>query len=269
MIPKISTLVEYEDSINNENIYFEKNISNRIINNTSPLMDNIFNANENLTVGDKKSTNLINCINLEEKILNNNKKKYNTKNMGRKKKGENLNNENKKIHNKMKADNIRLKFKRGFIKSLIDFINKLINNSSKLKRKRKTRKLNSVFVNNIKKDQNLKMLDLTANEFLSREICGKYNIDKNHNIKVINYIYTVNDTNIIEVLNKSIRELMIIFCSNVFEDNIFKDFKRLNDYVQDILIGKKHENEKYITEFIYQARNFEKEYRKIYGRKEK
>ena len=113
------------------------------------------------------------------------------------------------------------------------------------------------------------MLDLTANEFLSREICEKCKIDKNHNIKVINYIYSVNDTNIIEVLNKSIRELMIIFCSNKIEDNIYKDFKRLNDYIQDILIEKKHENENYITEFIYQANNFEKEYNKIDGRKEK
>ena len=130
MMPKISTLVEHEDSINIENIYYVKEISNDIKNNTPPLVDNNSNGNEKITViGTKKSTSensLFNCVNLEEKKLNNNKKKYNTKNMGRKKKGENLNSENKKMHNKMKPDNIRLKFKRGFINFLIDFINNLI-----------------------------------------------------------------------------------------------------------------------------------------------
>ena len=189
MMPKNSSFIEYEDSINKENIYSVKPISNDFINKTSPLVDNNFNGNEKLTViGIKKSTNensLFNRVNLEEKKVNNNRKIYNTKNMGRKKKGDILNCENTKIHNKMKPDNIRLKFKRGFINFLIDFINNLINNSSKLKRKRKIKKLNSVFVNNIKKDQNLKMLDLTVSEFLSREICEKCKIDKNHNIKVI------------------------------------------------------------------------------------
>ena len=62
---------------------------------------------------------------------------------------------------------------------------------------------------------------------------------------------------------------MFIFCNNKIENNIFKHFKRLNDYIQEIIIEKKHENENYITEFIYQAKNFEKEYKKIEGRKEK
>ena len=276
IMPKISNRDDYEESSDSENIYLTKKKPNDIINNNnSPLVDNNFSGIQELTVtGSKKPTNeisLINSVKVDEKTNNNKKRRYNTKNMGRKKKGDNLNydNENKKIHNKMKPDNMRLKFKRGFINFLIDFINKLINGSSKLKRKRKIKKLKSIFVNTIKKDLNLKMLDLTAGEFLSREICEKCKkIDKDHNKKVINYIYSVNDTNIIEVLNKSIRELMIIFCSDKKEDNIFKYFKRLNNYVQDILIGKKNENELYITEFIHHAKNFEEEYKKIDGRKE-
>ena len=274
IMPKISNRDDYEESSDSENIYLTKKKPNDIINNNnSPLVDNNFSGIQELTVtGSKKPTNeisLINSVKVDEKTNNNKKRRYNTKNMGRKKKGDNLNYdiENKKIHNKMKPDNMRLKFKRGFIIFLIDFINKLINGSSKLKRKIK--KLKSIFVNTIKKDLNLKMLDLTACEFLSREICEKCKkIDKDHNKKVINYIYSVNDTNIIEVLNKSIRELMIIFCSDKKEDNIFKYFKRLNNYVQDILIGKKNENELYITEFIHHAKNFEEEYKKIDGRKE-
>lgn len=279
VLPKITSYKEY-DNYNNDNIYFNQiTKTNFNINPNTELIFHIFkNIKKSNVIETKKSTNepsFINDLKMKE-ISNdfqniNKKKRYNTKNMGRKRKNEIQDKNNVKIviHDKTKADNMRLKFKRAFIKSLIEFINFLIKNSTKLKRKGKIKKINSIYVNNIKKDLNLKMLNLTAKEFLSRDICQKYKLfSKDYNIKMIDYIYDNKDITLIEVLNKTIRELMKIYCSTEIENNAFKYFKRLNDYINSILIDKNHEEENYIHKFIYQALNFEQEYKKLDGRNE-
>lgn len=279
VLPKITSFIE-NDNFNNSNIYCNQiTKTNYNIKQSSELIFHVFkNIEKSNIIETKKSTNepsFVNDIKMNEMsndINNNNqKKRYNTKNMGRKRKNEFQDENNKKIiiHDKTKADNMRLKFKRAFIKNLIEFINALIKNSTKLKRKGKIKKINSVYVNNIKKEVNLNMLNLTAKEFLSRDICQKCKMfSKDYNIKMINYIYDKKDITLIEVLNKTIRELMKIFCSTEIGDNIFKNFKRLNDYINNILIDKNHEKESYIEKFIYQALNFEQEYKKLDGRNE-
>ena len=279
VLPKIKSFIE-NDNFNNSNIYCNQiTKTNYNIKQNSELIFHVFkNIEKSNIIETKKSTNepsFVNDIKMNEMsndINNNNqKKRYNTKNMGRKRKNEFQDENNKKIiiHDKTKADNMRLKFKRAFIKNLIEFINALIKNSTKLKRKGKIKKINSVYVNNIKKEVNLNMLNLTAKEFLSRDICQKCKMfSKDYNIKMINYIYDKKDITLIEVLNKTIRELMKIFCSTEIGDNIFKNFKRLNDYINNILIDKNHEKESYIEKFIYQALNFEQEYKKLDGRNE-
>ena len=279
VLPKITSFIE-NDNFNNSNIYCNQiTKTNYNIKQNSELIFHVFkNIEKSNIIETKKSTNepsFVNDIKMNEMsndINNNNqKKRYNTKNMGRKRKNEFQDENNKKIiiHDKTKADNMRLKFKRAFIKNLIEFINALIKNSTKLKRKGKIKKINSVYVNNIKKEVNLNMLNLTAKEFLSRDICQKCKMfSKDYNIKMINYIYDKKDITLIEVLNKTIRELMKIFCSTEIGDNIFKNFKRLNDYINNILIDKNHEKESYIEKFIYQALNFEQEYKKLDGRNE-
>ena len=279
IITKNSSFLEEENLLSKENIYFLKmsKYNNNFIDQEIQSIDDIFKNKDKLTINEtKKSTNepsLFNDIKVKEisNENNNNKKKYNTINMGRKRKGE-IKEENMKsivIHDKSKPDNMRLKFKRAFFNYLIEFINFLIKKSIKLKKKGKIKKLQSKYINTIKKDQNLHMLDLTAKEFLSRDICEKCKcISKDHNKKFINYIYNSNEISLIEVLDKTIRELMSIFCSIAIEDNIFKYFKRLNDYINSVLIEKKHESESYINKFIYQAQNYEKEYKKLDGRNE-
>lgn len=278
VLPKITSFIE-NDNFNNSNICNQITKTNYNIKQSSELIFHVFkNIEKSNIIETKKSTNepsFVNDIKMNEMsndINNNNqKKRYNTKNMGRKRKNEFQDENNKKIiiHDKTKADNMRLKFKRAFIKNLIEFINALIKNSTKLKRKGKIKKINSVYVNNIKKEVNLNMLNLTAKEFLSRDICQKCKMfSKDYNIKMINYIYDKKDITLIEVLNKTIRELMKIFCSTEIGDNIFKNFKRLNDYINNILIDKNHEKESYIEKFIYQALNFEQEYKKLDGRNE-
>ena len=69
--------------------------------------------------------------------------------MGCKKKEEN---ENKTVNDKYRPDNIRLRYKRGFLSCLIDLLNFLIDLSPKLKNKGKIQKLDDSIALNTKKE---------------------------------------------------------------------------------------------------------------------
>ena len=83
---------------------------------------------------------------------------------------------------------------------------------------------------------------------------------------MIDYIYTINETSIIEILEKNVSELMDIFCNDEIEDNSFKDFKRLKDYINNELID---EEDDYIELFKDQAKNYKILIENLDGRNEK
>ena len=156
-------------------------------------------------------------------------------------------------HNKFTPDNIRLRYKRCFFKYLIETINNRINKCPKLKKIGTIKKLNSCTIKKTKKNGTLSMLNLTVKEYLSLNItsrCKKLSKD------------------VIEILDKTIRELMIIFCSDPDKFEEFKDFKRLKYHIDNELREKKHENDRYIALFEDQAKHFEKNYKKLNGRNE-
>ena len=189
--------------------------------------------------------------------------------MGRKKKGQNIiiinNNEKIKLHDKKEANNIRIRYKRAFINSLRDHINKLIRISPKIQKKSYIQKIDSKYINTIKRKTNLDMLNLSAAEFFSREINKKCkNFEKDHNKELIKNIYEVQDDNLTKVLNESLRNLMEIFCNDKFEDDIYKDFK-LNNYIKEKL---SNEDKEYIELFMAQAKNFEENIKLLKGRNE-
>lgn len=259
-----------------EKISNNKILINKILNND--LTTNKLEVNNNFIKEEKYSTIITNDITPKLKIeynaneLDKNKERhYNTKSMGRKKGSENNGNiENFSIHDKFKEDNMRIKFKRAFFNYLINFINILIGKSPKLKSIGKLQKLTLTIMNRNKKDYILKMLDLTAGEFLSQNNSQKQkNISKDHNKNVIKSIYQLNEINVIKILNKTVRELMIIFCNDKKENDSYIHFKRLQDYIDNVLILKNHQNENYINKFKHQACNYEREYIKLDGRKEK
>ncbi len=232
----------------------------------------------------KKSTNyntikneitLNNALNpIEKTTIAKKRKIINTQNMGCKKKTERITNydinEKNGPHHKGKTDNIDIKLKRAYLKYLTHFINFIIGKIPKVKNKGKLLQLNKKIINNMKKQHILKFFDSTAKEYLSQEIsekCKRYKKDNNKTL--IKYIYDINEVTLISVLEKTNRELWKIFCSEKKkEDNIFQYFDRLSDYIKNDLI-KEVITDEYIKKFIYQANNFEEEFKKKQERNQK
>lgn len=265
-------LNDYESIINNNDLLSLKN--NLSIKKEKEEENNIIwnkADNSNKTGNNKSTEENSSDNNLIVKNANTNSdinKKNKTSNLGRKRKNAiyNIN----EVHNKESDDNIRIKFKRLFINNLRIFINYLLSKSPNIKLNGlELKKLDSSYVKIVKKDKILKMLDLTVGEFLSNDICKKLKkYPKDHNKKVIKLIYEENDTRLIKVLNRSIRNMMKIFCRDKIKNNIFKNYKRLGNYINELYINKKKENDNFIKKFIYQAKNFEDIYKEIDGRKE-
>lgn len=218
----------------------------------------------------KQSNNI--CTPNEQLLIKTKRKIKNTKNMGRKTKRASNNNKiinNGKIHDKNDPDNIRFRYKRGFFDSLIKTINNRITKCPKLLKKGKIKKLSGDIMKINKKSEILSMLSKTAKEYLSLNISSKYkNFSKDNNKKLIEYIYKINEKSIIEILDKTIRELMLIYCSDSDKFVEFKDFKRLKYHIENELRAKNHENDSYILLFEDQAINYEKKYKQLDGRYE-
>ena len=268
----LNPFIDFKEFDENENISNYNNMYSL----KNELFNDIKNYNEEKeekkeenfgNIGKNKSTEENSLTN--NLILEGNSKKYaNTSNMGRKRKNDIFN--EPKAHNKESEDNMRIKFKRLFINNLILFINYLIGESQNIKLKDlKLKKIESSYTKTTKKDKNLQMLNLTVGEFLSKEITKKYKkYSKDYNIKIIKLIYEENEERIISILNRSIRDMMRIFCKDRVKKNIFKKYKRLKDYIKEIFINKKKEKESYIQKFIYVGKNYEEIYNEIDGRKE-
>jgi hypothetical protein len=213
----------------------------------------------------KNENNKIEVLEIE-KVNNTTKRKkiVNTQYMGRKKKSETIINfdinDKKGAHHKGKTDDIDIKIKRAYLKSLTKFTNFLIDKSPRMKNKGKLLQLNSKIINQMKKRHILLFFDLSAKEYLSQEISTKYRkYEKEHNKKLISYIYEINEETLISVLEKTNRELWHIFCTDNKEENIFQYFNGLCDYIDNDLI-KEENTKEYIDKLKYQANNFEEEF---------
>lgn len=102
-------------------------------------------------------------------------------------------------------------------------------------------------------------MNSSANSYLSNDISVQWNTkDEKFNKQLIKKIYDVKDKDIMYILDKKIIEIMKIFRSEI-NDEIFKDFKRLDYYINNKLVKNYHESKEYIKVFIYHAKNFEKE----------
>ena len=269
-----------EEALNRSNeVAMENQILNQDLQNTinddsntsfaGDIRNNDINTHEN-SINNNITTN--NEDNLPLTINNKKEKRKfkSTENMGRKTKGNSIpGNFGKKMNNKFRPNNMRVKLDRAFNNSLVDFINLLIERSPKLKNIARLKKLNSDVINVSKKSVLLGYLGQTAREYLSNKISIKFKtFQSDYNKLLIDHIYEVNETSITSILDKFIRELKLIFCSDENPDEIFKDFKRLQNFIDNKLITQDDENKEYIEAFKQQSLNYEKELKNIDGRME-
>ena len=175
-------------------------------------------------------------------------------------------------HDKYVTDNIIRKFKVHLLKNIFNFVNScfLIN---KCKNKRKNiinviKKLSSFDIKSISKEDNLKWLDTPLKIIFSQNITTKIiNCDKNYNNRLIKRIYEKGEEKeVIEILNKTIREMWNIYINNSIEKN-YIGFKTLKDDLNDL--KKLGETDSYIKKYEYVSKEFENIFNRIIPRKRK
>lgn len=164
------------------------------------------------------------CILLDDK---NNKE-------GKNKRGRKIEGKKKSTidHNNLSEDNVIKKIKDKFFYYSMQFLNKMIkgeeNDTNKLY------KLNYDYINQIKKENDLKYLNMSLKELFSLKISPKYNsLPEGHNQDIINKIIkkkiTVKDyITTMFVLNLSFGSWIELFTYKKTIDQIIKDYEGVN-----------------------------------------
>ena len=223
---------------------------------------------------------LINRVNLKEKIEDNRKIKIKLDNNKRGRKTNEI--KNIAIHNKMAPDNIIKKIKAEIFKYPIVFLNNILDNNKKSEEK--LFKINYQFINRLNREQDLKFLDMKLKELFSKEISPKYITDKRQkdfNKQYINRILNAQkDNTILFAFNITFREWLDLFTlkKNIRQILIKYDYsdkdidcERIQKslYGVDNLLNKiMNANDKeYLTMFIFLLYNYERWFYKKIGRK--
>jgi len=215
------------------------------------------------------------------------------KKLGRKKKED----ESGSNHNKYSPDNIIKKIKVKILDYLLNFINKLLytildDNTIKSclkninKREYEENSKDNlikyidykIFINNMKKDQNIKFLETTIKELLSNELSPKFkNIKKDSNDIIIKYLLKQNNEIINFIFNLNLGDWFDVF---LYKKDI-GEIKKMNEEqikiimnsfqrVDELLISICQEFDvKYATRFICYMYNYERWFLIKIGRKKK
>jgi len=178
-----------------------------------------------------------------------------------------------KVHDKFGQDNILRKIKRAFIKSLIDYINKIYgeyqrrNNHKNIKKLLK--RISPKTVTEIKKQNNLKWLNSTIKDILSKEISTKYKDNNgfyNYNEKQINKLFKDGKAkDVIDILEKTVRDLYNIFINKEDNNETLEGFETLEDNIQNIREKMKKEGKFDIESYLYKYRTTAKNFEKIFS----
>ena len=186
------------------------------------------------------------------------------KNKGRIKKNSNLIGK----HNKFSEDNIIRKFKGRFQEKLRIYINYeykkyLLNQNQKVKKmkdliQRITPKISRI----IKKKDNLEWLKKKLYQVFSENVSDKCTLyNREYNKYEINKIFKENKaTNVINILNKSIEEMLYKFVNNIKVDGL----ETLDDDMISLKEKLIKENEDNINEYLKKYKNIAMNFEKIF-----
>ena len=183
-------------------------------------------------------------------------------------------------HGKYAPDNIIKKIKSKFFEKIISFINKILNINNEKSKREIFKKLDYKYINQMKQELDLKLLNSSLKEILIKDISPKYtNLSPNTNRVNLEEILEKekNDEIIIFALNLSFREFIELFCLKKTLDDIessktmnrnllqrlMNNFPRIDSLLNDI----SRKNDKvYLSHFIFHFYNYEQWFSTKIGR---
>ena len=234
--------------------------------------------NENIVEAEYKFCNIkrkkeINFENNESFILIENKEKDNKiAKRGRKNKKQN---KYKIKHNKYSGDNIIRKIKAQLLLYLLKFLNNILNTNNNNNNK-KLLKLDSKYINQIKKDKDLNLLNMSLKDIYSLDISPIYkylstDFNKNIILKIYEKKIKVEEYPTIKfAFNLSFREWIELFTYKKSIYEIIKDKKEVQNVnkikIEKCLIGAEvllknileNNDECYLSSFTYFLYNYER-----------
>ena len=180
----------------------------------------------------------------------------------------------KEIHTKMWADNIIKKIKTAIFKYPLLFLNNILK-AFPTTNKYELLKIDYEFINRLKKERELKLLDMSLKDLFSQNISSKYSkYEKEFNKNNIENILSngVNDT-ILFAFNMTLRDWLDIFTlkktvndiynktnyinyQNVDCEKIEKNLVRIDKFLK--IINEKNKDENYMSHFIFYLYNYER-----------
>ena len=199
-------------------------------------------------------------INSENKESDDDKsKKIKNPSLGRKKKGD----LSVRSHTKSREDNKMRKIKVHVIRFILNRLNLIIS-----KYHLKFLKIDKKVGENLKKDFNLRLMNMTIKQILTEfSINGRYLTLKNEanlNVCLIKDIYAKNNTEAIKILESKYIDLL-----RMLRTNYLHEFKR-DILRKEIKCGEKKEDaEKYVNELVKLLFNYENWFSEKSGRKRK
>jgi len=187
---------------------------------------------------------------------------------GRKKKGDNT----KRKHDKYSIDNIMKKIKTNLLEIAIEFINQIVNKSKEESQKILFKKIGYKYINQMKQDIDIELLNGTLKDLLLKDVSRKYSVlseDSNRiNLEELMKNEKNNET-IMFMLNLKFRELIELYLSKITMNDLESSRNIDSSACQTIVdelpkidsllnkISKKNDG-KFLSLFIFLLYNYEK-----------
>ena len=209
----------------------------------------------------------------QKRIISNKKIKNDEEKIKKKKRGRKPTKQKRETHDKRSPDNIIRKVKVFIFKFILLFLNNIINENIKYK-KIKLLKLDYKFINRIKADQELKILNMSLKELFSNDISPKFKnkCPKDYNKEIIARILKEADDIILFSFDMTLRDWLDIFTLKksvkdiVNGYNKYKDCQNLIQKVEKSLIRfdkaiykiDENNDKDYMALFVFCLYNYER-----------
>lgn len=212
---------------------------------------------------DYKTFNKIEITNKKKEIIFSIKK---MKKKGRYRKNQIITKKKYKTHTKYDKDNIIIKIKRNLYNHSLELVNTLLKNSNDNKiNKIILRKNNNAIIIASKKEKNNDLLEKPIKDILSTKVSSKFtSLHEDYNKDKIDLIIKQNNKEINEFLNKTFKEILDLYRKVKNDNDIYKDFKRLED---DIKKYEMEQDQRYIDLYKEKTENFENIIARIFPRR--